>query len=42
MTWHQQHKVHDFPPVTQRMALHIARQALAHSVLCELLICHGR
>jgi hypothetical protein len=31
-----------FPPVTQRMALDIARQALAQPVAAELLVCHGR
>ena len=31
-----------FPPVTQSMALDIARQALAQSVGSVPLICHGR
>lgn len=35
-------KVYAFPPITQRMALDIARQALAQSVASETLICHGR
>lgn len=37
-----QDKVTLFPPVTQRMALDIARQALAQSVASEPLVCHGR
>jgi hypothetical protein len=35
-------KVLLFPPITRRMALDIARQALAQSVASEPLICHGR
>ena len=42
MKWLGQLKVHLFPPVTQRMALEIARQALAHAVVSEPLVCHGR
>jgi hypothetical protein len=38
----EQLKVHRFPPVTQSMALDIARQALAQSVVSAPLICHGR
>jgi hypothetical protein len=38
----EQLKVHLFPPVTQSMALDIARQALAQSVVSAPLICHGR
>lgn len=34
--------VHLFPSVTQSMALNIARQALAQSVVSAPLICHGR
>jgi hypothetical protein len=42
MKWLEQLKVFAFPPVTQRMALDIARQVLAQSVASEPLICHGR
>lgn len=35
-------KVLLFPPIKRRMALDIARQALAQSVASEPLICHGR
>jgi len=42
MKWIGQLKVYAFPPVTRRMALDIARQALAQSVDSEPLICHGR
>jgi hypothetical protein len=35
-------KVLLFPPITRRMALDIAKQALAQSVASEPLICHGR
>jgi hypothetical protein len=35
-------KVRMFPPVTLDMALAIARQALAQSVVSAPLICHGR
>ena len=35
-------KVLLFPPITRRMALDIARQALAQSVAAEPLVCHGR
>ncbi len=38
----EQLKVLLFPPVTQPMALDIARQALAQSVVSAPLICHGR
>lgn len=42
MNWIGQLKVHPFPPVTRRMALDIARQALAQPVASTPLICHGR
>jgi hypothetical protein len=42
VNWLGQVKVRLFPPVTQGMALDIARQALAQSVESEPLICHGR
>ena len=42
MKWFEHLKVHLFPPVTRRMALDIATQALAQSVASEALICHGR
>ncbi|MBN8476052.1 hypothetical protein [Sulfuritalea sp.] len=42
MNWFEQVKVLLFPPVTRRMALDIARQALAQSVASEPLICHPR
>ncbi len=42
MKWFEQLKVHLFPPVTQRMAQDIARQALAQSVVSAPLICHSR
>lgn len=42
MSWLGQLKVRLFPPVTQRMALDIARQALAQSVESHRLMCHGR
>lgn len=42
MNWLEQLKVHLFPPVTQRMAQDIARQALAQPVVAASLICHGR
>lgn len=42
MKWLGQLKVRLFPPVTQQMALDIARQALAQSVASDALICHGR
>lgn len=42
MNWFGQLKVYAFPPVTQRMAQDIARQALVRSVASEPLICHGR
>lgn len=35
-------KISLFPPVTQHMALAIARQALAQPVVSTLLFCHGR
>jgi len=35
-------KVHLFPPVTRRMALDIATQALTQAMVSEPLICHGR
>lgn len=38
----EQLKVSLFPPVTQSMALDIARQALAQPVVSTPLICHGR
>jgi hypothetical protein len=38
----EQLKVSLFPPVTQSMALDIARQALAQPVVSAPLICHGR
>jgi hypothetical protein len=38
----EQLKVHLFPPVTQSMALDIARQALAQPVVTTPLICYGR
>lgn len=42
MPWFEHLKVHLFPPVTRRMAIDIAKQALAQSVVSEPLICHGR
>lgn len=42
MKWFEQLKVHLFPPVTRRMAVGIATQALARSVVSEPLICHCR
>ena len=42
MEWLGQLKVRLFPPVTQRMAQEIAREALAQPVVYEPLICHGR
>ncbi|MBK8121468.1 MAG: hypothetical protein IPK39_21670 [Sulfuritalea sp.] len=42
MNWFEQLKVHLFPPVTRRMALDIATQALVRSVVSEPMICHGR
>ena len=42
MNWLGQLKVLAFPPITQRMALDIAVQALAPVVASEPLICHGR
>ncbi|MCX7167848.1 MAG: hypothetical protein NTV11_16445 [Rhodocyclales bacterium] len=42
MKWFEHLKVHLFPPVTRRMALDIATQALAQSVESAPLICHGR
>ena len=42
MNWLGQLKVRLFPPVTQRMALDIAMQALTQSVVSAPLICHGR
>lgn len=42
MNWLGQLKVRVFPPVTQRMALAIARQALAQPVTPAPLICHAR
>lgn len=38
----EQLKVYLFPSVTRRMALDIATQALAQSVVSDPLICHGR
>ena len=35
-------KVYAFPPITQRVALDIARQALAQPRASEPLVCHGR
>lgn len=42
MEWLGQLKLRLFPPVTQRMALEIARQALAQPVVAAPLICHCR
>lgn len=42
MKWFEHLKVHLFPPVTRRMALDIATQALAQSAVSEPMICHGR
>lgn len=42
MKWFEHLKVHLFPPVTQRMALDIATQALGQSLVSEPMICHGR
>lgn len=42
MNWLGNLKVRLFPPVTQRMALDIARQALAQPVTVAPLICHAR
>jgi hypothetical protein len=42
MNWFEQLKVHLFPPVTRRMALDIATQALVRSVVSEPMVCHGR
>ncbi len=42
MKWIEQMTLCLFPPVTRRMALDIAKQALAQSVASEPLICHGR
>ncbi|MGB4227588.1 MAG: hypothetical protein WBJ68_13240 [Candidatus Dechloromonas phosphoritropha] len=42
MEWLGQLKVRLFPPITQGMALDIARQALAQPVVSAPLICHGR
>ena len=42
MKWFEHLKVRLFPPVTRRMALDIARQALAQSVASVPLVCHGR
>ncbi len=42
MKWFEQLKVHLFPPVTRRIALDIATQALVRSVVSEPMICHSR
>jgi hypothetical protein len=42
MNWFGHLKVRLFPPVTQRMALTIAKQALAQSKTAEPLICRAR
>lgn len=42
MKWFEQLKVHLFPPVTQRLALTLAKQALAQPVTAAPLICHAR
>lgn len=42
MNWLGHLKVRLFPPVTQDMALAIARQALAQPVTAAPLICHAR
>lgn len=42
MKWFEQMTLCLFPPVTRRMALDIAKQALVQSVATEPLICHGR
>lgn len=42
MNWLGQLKVRLFPPVTQGVALDIARQALAQPVTAAPLICHAR